>query len=736
MAFIDKKDPVVLNIKLTSKGRELLSQGNLKFKYFAIGDSEIDYKYISETNNNPFYSNILRPADKNPKLLSFITKKLSGDSFNALSSITTTPTILQNTVDNVGFFSINTGSTSFITDTDHIKQPDVMIKISGVTGGTLLKIDKAPTYMANVNEPSIGDYILIKWTNPYGINTTGYTVNVNYAVPYLIYKIQDLSGKLSTNNLVVNVDRNLPNFSVLTGGSNSVVAGAVILYNYINFTGDTIYNNYSTDFLNESVLTFLENAQCPTITFPFWNLSIIYTDEIVGVQDDNFKFGNFASKTYAGFVSYIQNQSPVLKKLGVIHYTNSSPSNTYGEELFQNTPVLNIPTIMWHKSNSKKIGIKLSAYGNVKLLTGSTHSLDTSYYDLADDSGNIVGKIFNDLKIFVIEDQELLFALSYKSNRSWTLPNYSVGSNDDIVVGCTPCFINYDYVAYSPSIIGGDDGKIIISNIETIGTKLILDISGETSGQVYLNTISITGTTIIDNLVADTYHVVIHDLNALGCPEKIIVLSAATSNLLYYDLSATRNGLTPTFSIGQNYNPTNITIYGSTIGTLYGVGSVAIVPFGTTYGGVPSGAWQIINTGSNVNFTSLTFTSPYTVYVRDMSGSTLLGVVSKDYVAAASPLNPNYIVSNKQIDGGGTYVTVSNYLKTIVPSSNPVVGTIEFATYAYDGFATEWHTLPVQDILNNVPIKLYLNNTTHYWVAIRERYQTIQMYRYNYDSNV
>jgi hypothetical protein len=31
MAFIEKTDPVVLNIKLTTKGRELLSTGNLSF---------------------------------------------------------------------------------------------------------------------------------------------------------------------------------------------------------------------------------------------------------------------------------------------------------------------------------------------------------------------------------------------------------------------------------------------------------------------------------------------------------------------------------------------------------------------------------------------------------------------------------------------------------------------------------------------------------------------------------
>jgi len=73
------------------------------------------------------------------------------------------------------------------------------------------------------------------------------------------------------------------------------------------------------------------------------------------------------------------------------------------------------------------MGITLRAYGSPKLLTNSdtgATSLNTEYYDLADESDNIVGKVFTELKIFVIEDQELLFAMSYKSNRNWTLPNY------------------------------------------------------------------------------------------------------------------------------------------------------------------------------------------------------------------------------------------------------------------------------------------------------------------------
>lgn len=88
---------------------------------------------------------------------------------------------------------------------------------------------------------------------------------------------------------------------------------------------------------------------------------------------------------------------------------------------------------MWHKSTGSTLGLKLVANGPERILTGATKSLNLVYYNLSDLSGNIVGKIFTDLKIFVIEDQELLFALSYKSNRSWTLPNYLVSGGN---AGC------------------------------------------------------------------------------------------------------------------------------------------------------------------------------------------------------------------------------------------------------------------------------------------------------------
>jgi hypothetical protein len=445
MGFIDKKDPVVLNIKLTTCGREQLSTGSLSFSYFAIGDSEIDYSFTSQVNDQmtalgqsgytPFYSSILQPADVNPQIISFIPKNISGTPYNIIPSVPQSTYIVTNPVDPIGFFTNTTGNSfTFIVDSNHVKQPDAMVNMNTVQGGTALHLFQAPTYGTSGNEPAVGDLLLVKWT--LNADTIGYSGNTLQPTPYLFYQISAItSGSLANNNLVVQVDRELPDF----GGIPTVRAGAMVYYNFINYSGNTIFNDTPTDYMDESVLTFLNNSQCPTVIFPFWNMTIIFTDEIAGILTGTTyrKFTQFNSRTYGGFVSYIQNQSPVLKKLGVIHYTNPSPANVYGEGFYLTTPVLNIPTIMWHKSTGTTLGVTLKAIGSPQLLTGLTKSLDLEYYDLADPDGNIVGKVFTDLKIFVIEDQELLFAMSYKSNRSWTLPNYVI-SNNPIVQYCPP----------------------------------------------------------------------------------------------------------------------------------------------------------------------------------------------------------------------------------------------------------------------------------------------------------
>lgn len=442
MAFIDKKNPVVLNIKLTSHGRELLAAGELDFSYYALGDSEIDYKFNAEVNAQDteytaFDASILQPADNNPEMISFVTRDVTGDSLNELSSVPVTAFNVENQVDSLGFFTNLSTTPEFITDSNHVKQPDMMIAMTGITGGNSIALKKAPTFGTSGDAPAVGDLLLIKWTT--SGDTTGHTITTSKPQQYLWYQITGVTGSLGADSIQVEVDRSLPNFSGMTLSSD-LKAGALIYYNEISFSGESVFNLSPTEYVDEAVLSFLENSQCPTIVFPYWNLSIIHTQEIAGVQAADLKYTQFKNRKFGGFVSYIQNQAPTRKRLGVVHYTNNSPANVYAEGFLLKTLELDIPTIMWHKSSGTTLGATFVPNGSPKLLTGATKSLNIEYYDLVDKSNRntVVGKVFNNMKIVVIEDQELLYAMEYKSNRNFTLPNYDADTNTIIVSSTAP----------------------------------------------------------------------------------------------------------------------------------------------------------------------------------------------------------------------------------------------------------------------------------------------------------
>ena len=93
---------------------------------------------------------------------------------------------------------------------------------------------------------------------------------------------------------------------------------------------------------------------------------------------------------------------------------------------------------MWHKSTGNTIGETFFIDPpNYDLCTPyfikSTRNLDMNdpgirYYHLwdtnPDSNGNLnrIGKVFPDQQIVIIDDEEVIAALSYKANRNWTLP--------------------------------------------------------------------------------------------------------------------------------------------------------------------------------------------------------------------------------------------------------------------------------------------------------------------------
>ena len=103
MAFLEKKDPIVINIKITSVGRELLSRGKLNYSKFVVGDSEIDYNLISENGLEPTSIGILRPKDKNPNIITYLKKNETADKYTLLPNIVSKTSIITNTAKDPDF---------------------------------------------------------------------------------------------------------------------------------------------------------------------------------------------------------------------------------------------------------------------------------------------------------------------------------------------------------------------------------------------------------------------------------------------------------------------------------------------------------------------------------------------------------------------------------------------------------------------------------------------------------
>jgi hypothetical protein len=133
---------------------------------------------------------------------------------------------------------------------------------------------------------------------------------------------------------------------------------------------------------------------------------------------------------------------PFQKGICVLHYTNSCISNFYGEQFYVDEDTgklvnLDIP-VMWHRRNDVGTGsgttLGMRFVSDTILKTTSTNN-DIEYYDLIEFSGMsvtptlpmVVGKVYPQLKIVVIDNEELIFYKSNKIGRWWIeipfLPN-------------------------------------------------------------------------------------------------------------------------------------------------------------------------------------------------------------------------------------------------------------------------------------------------------------------------
>ena len=457
MSYIttENSTSALVNIKLTDTGRKKLAQGQLNFSAWAIGDSEINYDKESLLDTKPTLpignTKITMPFDLQPNLKHFITI----DGSTALNSFTsgqinTIKAIVNNSATERGFFSADTTHTTFttLTGSTYVKSFG-NVNNSNLTGGTALVIGTGHTLAVN-------DFILLKLNN----DTVNLSNNQNTTpAPHLWYKIQSTGTTINSGDTIT-LDRKLPNLSAMTASTQFLIYPS-------DFTS---YYDFQTPmpYWNTNTLNFDGCCDISTGDVPVWNMNTVYCTDLVGmtgtgvdniISTPNESYELFGSYSYSGFkypymeISCIGSGDTssvidvcsqpgqsvfdtAIKSMSIIHYTNHTISNFYGEFFYidntnDKTVKLHLPDLMWHRRDfSTASGTTM---GMTFIASGSTQIIGTSqieYIDLIEDTTLIptdttplvVGRVLPQMKMIVLTDDELIAAISYKSNRNWTLP--------------------------------------------------------------------------------------------------------------------------------------------------------------------------------------------------------------------------------------------------------------------------------------------------------------------------
>lgn len=389
-----------INIKLTDAGRQKLSLGQLTFASAVISDREVNYG-IDRVNGYEIdcFNRVLAPKDAQPVL--------------PLQNFDGTPPVpFQNVGSSTQIVSAMTTSTGFFTGSSSNWAVDLTksfgyskISYSAATpnGGTSILMTGG-TYF-----PKVGDLMFVQWqpVQNSGITYTTSTVilsaNPNVALWYRVLSAD-------TANSRVHLDRNVPNFGTTIATSGQGAKAFFYPFNGI----DTYYGSATT------------------IQTQVWNMNIVRTSSVAGTDSSISGYTTYGSIEFNGTKQYLGFSSET-KDIGIVHYSNNYSGATYAEQLVESTVQIDIPHIMWHNTAASAgqgvtWGLSLSDYAGPTIYDSVA---GTSYRPLRDStttSGNIVGRVYHKLKIMVITDPELLAALTYKSNRNFTLPPLTLDS--------------------------------------------------------------------------------------------------------------------------------------------------------------------------------------------------------------------------------------------------------------------------------------------------------------------
>ena len=438
MSFLNGNNSEFLSARLTKSGRMAIANGDFKISYFSIGDSEFDYTspFSLITGNvitGTTHQGVLAPLDKDSQIKYPILFDTTNTTQYGIPITGTTTETIRNAMGPAGFVS----EYDFYNDESTIQCLNNVINFTNISGTTTLAvpITSGTTY----NDCK---FITLSFNRLNGDIITG---NTNAQ----IYRIVSVSGLTSTLELLT-LDRATPNLGAITGTANvlcnSCNAEQTETYEQHNpWTLNVIWSEKPIGFdtLDESLSGFTSNKYISTKEFlGYSSTGQTFTDTLGVKLTKPTSYKN-------SFNEDIEVLPTEQKSIALLHYseigditvdpdrffkyddyismlsgTTITPDDSDDYEYFQ----VYLPYLQYHRTTNTTIGAIFSADTRnkiVKSTVNENHKL--TYRDLLDENGYKVGKIFTEKKIIVFDDEEIVAALEYKSNRTYTLPAPKVG---------------------------------------------------------------------------------------------------------------------------------------------------------------------------------------------------------------------------------------------------------------------------------------------------------------------
>jgi hypothetical protein len=490
MSFLDTNyKGFTIATRLTQKGRESIANGNFVITHFAVGDSEYSYSgsTTSQTIMAPFddYGNVKYP-------FSYV----SGSSPYGIPVSLMEMTECSNVMGPAGFVSGSNIKSSYETVSSFTGNTNTITVVDGsdyLTGSFI-------TLALNGNKIDSGNDLITGQTNSliYKVVSTGSTsITLDRTIPTLsstnvvvIQNEAEFENPLPTgtteqhNPWSLNVIWDQKPIGLgtthrnITGYTSNVYVGTKEFFGYKSSEGQT-YNTGTTivNTVDESVIITPEEQKA---------IAIIHYSENGDDIDPNrfFKYDDHIS-TSTGF-------------------TAPNASDLSDEEYFQ----VYVPFLLYHRNTGTTVGA-IFHMGSIDKQMVSSHNsrFVLKYRDLLDEQNIRVGKIFYNQQVIVFDDEEIVAALDYKSNRRFTLPAPKVSAiitNDpiaDLTTGKTM------WVTYMLSYSGDTDTNSLPCNYFTklTGSSTPHSVSVKFGTGEFQNLQTTTGNTINGHIANEFY---------------------------------------------------------------------------------------------------------------------------------------------------------------------------------------------------------------------------------------